>query len=93
MGYDNRYDLSDTQHEIVRLRDDEGRSLTEIAAKLGMNKSNVARSYKAAKRKLAAKGIAPESGMNVPTAEGFRLKGYSHYDTDTQTWYKAFADT
>jgi hypothetical protein len=45
--------------------------------------------------KIAAqRGIAPEAGLNHPVAEGFRLKGYSHY-TKTPSgepiWVKAEA--
>lgn len=93
MSYDHRFDLSPQQQEIVRLRDEEGLTWQAIADRIGYAKGNTHRSYKSAKKKLAAKGIAPESGMNVPVAEGFALKGYSHYDANTQTWYKAFADS
>jgi hypothetical protein len=93
MGYDYRVDLTKEQEELVHMRDELGMSWPDISRQTDRDRANIQRSYKAAKKKLAAKGIAPESGMNVPIAEGFALKGYSHYDANTQTWYKAFADT
>lgn len=93
MGYRHGIDLSDHQEQALSLRDDEGLSWREAAKVMGTSQGNVRRAYLAAKKKLAAKGMAPESGMNKPVADGFKLKGYSHFDTDTKTWYKAFADT
>lgn len=46
---------------------------------LGLGCDTINKALRRVKRRAAEAGYAPESGIDHPVAEGFRLKGYSHY--------------
>lgn len=89
------YDYCDTdkQRETLRLLDELG-SGKLVAEAMGTHRSLPQKTLKLLKEKAARRGYAPEASINHPIAEGFTLKGYSHF---TQTadgrpiWIKAEA--
>ena len=80
--------------DILRQRVDayqrHGCNQTSAADELGLSRSTLRDSL----RQAARKGIAPEAGLDHPVAEGFALKGYSHYTKTIHgepIWLKARA--
>lgn len=54
-------------------------SATAANKALGLSTDIVAKSMRRLKAYAAKQGYAPEAGINHPVAEGFNLKGYSHF--------------
>lgn len=92
---DYRVDLTEQQKRVSNLRDS-GMSFGEIAKELGMNKGNVQRADRVARRKMAAKGYSPEHDMTKTVPDGFHVKGVSTYYNDEGRpigqWVKSQAD-
>jgi len=54
-------------------------SARKAAEALGLSKDAVSKAYRRVKARAAKQGYAPESGIDHPVAEGFELRGYSHF--------------
>lgn len=54
-------------------------SAKEASLELGLNKGAASETYIDVKRKAAKNGYAPEAAIEHPVAQGFQLKGYSHF--------------
>ena len=71
-------------------------SFSEAARKEGMDRRHLTRAVRTLQAKLAAKGIAPDRGLNHPLPEGQVLKGVSTLYDGTGTvkaqWVKTNAD-
>ena len=75
--------------EAVKARQEHG-TTTEAAKALGIPRQTLHDRLRLAARR----GIAPEAGLDHPVAEGFHLKGYSHYTKTINgepIWIKAKA--
>lgn len=67
------------QENVLRVYGECG-TINATAKYLGIHRSTVQEQLKRIKAKAAKlHGYAPEAGLNHPVAEGFELKGYSHF--------------
>lgn len=56
-----------------------GEAAKDISESLGINRGGASGTYRRVAKRAALKGYAPNSGINHPVAEGFELRGYSHF--------------